>query len=311
MLESKVAENLHRLNKSDSIILAVSGGMDSCGLLHVMRRLGCQKLLVVHFDHQIRQTSFQDVLFVQQLASKYNINSVIGYPVKSIKNESDARKERYNFLLKVAKENGLRIIMTAHHADDQVETVLHNILRGTGFDGLAGIPMFSALDYGISLIRPFLNVRRVEIETYLLSLGYTDWIHDETNDSMDFTRNKIRKQLLPMIRNNIYKDADDAILRLADLAKGWKEVSEATLSGWDIQISYRANSVSIPLSVWESIPIFWRGEIIKKIWRKMDWPARSLDTASIKRICAGDLSTTAGGIFVKIISGSMTFQNES
>src|SRR5438876_8996831 len=131
--------------------------------------------------------------------------------------EGAARKARYDFLAYAASECGARYVATAHTADDQVETMLFNILRGTGLLGLAGIPRLRQLTDAATIIRPLLDVTRTEVLSYLQSLGqpYRD---DSTNRLEEYTRNRIRLQLLPLLERDYNPRVREALLRLATIA---------------------------------------------------------------------------------------------
>ena len=169
-------------------VVAVSGGVDSITLLHVLAKNKIDGLVVAHFDHGIRSDSSDDAEFVGRIAKQYNIpfemkREELG-PQTS---EAFARERRYLFLRSVAKKYQAKII-TAHHADDVVETVILNFKRGTGWRGLA------VLDSS-DIIRPFLNFTKAEITTYAKHYGYI-WHEDSTNRSNLYLRNRIRHQLI-------------------------------------------------------------------------------------------------------------------
>src|SRR5262249_20572855 len=126
-----------------------------------------------------------------------------------------------------AEQVGARYVATGHTADDQVETVLHHILRGTGIDGLAGIRRTRAISPSVALVRPLLWARRSDVLSYLQALGQEFRI-DRSNEDVRFTRNRIRNELLPELRQNFNQNVDDALLRLASqAAEAQQVISEA------------------------------------------------------------------------------------
>ena len=166
-------------------VVAVSGGVDSVVLLDYMAGHPEYKLIVAHFDHGIRDDSHEDEMFVRSLAEKY------GLPFESKREELGkraseelARCRRYAFLRLVAKKHGA-LIATAHHADDAVETIAINLIRGTGWRGLA------VLDSDI--IRPLLDMGKQEILDYATSHNL-QWHEDSTNASDTYLRNRIRRK---------------------------------------------------------------------------------------------------------------------
>ena len=208
--------------------MAVSGGADSVAMLRFFaeNRQSGSELAVAHVNHGLRsQESDDDAQLVRELAEKFNLPYFEHCIKKTDWNadetgsrESAARNLRYDFLVATAERNGLRHIATGHTKNDQVETVLHRILRGTGISGLAGIPMVRKINEAVSLIRPMLHVSRDEILDYLRALGQ-DYRTDSTNKATDFTRNRIRLELLPHLREQYNVNVDEAILRLSGLAE--------------------------------------------------------------------------------------------
>lgn len=170
-------------------VLAVSGGVDSVVLLDVLSKISDLEIIVAHFDHGIRHDSSDDADFVQDLAKKYNL------PYESKREELGesasedlARNRRYEFLREVAKKHDAKLV-TAHHADDVIETIAINLVRGTGWRGLA------AMDSDI--VRPLTQTTKTEIVNYAKENNLT-WHEDFTNQNDDYLRNKIRRQTMPL-----------------------------------------------------------------------------------------------------------------
>ncbi len=179
-------------------VVAVSGGADSVALLRALVECGA-KVVVGHVNHQLRRDeSDGDERFVVELAN------TLGVPVRMVRvnvadlggnMESTARRVRYDWLASVAAEAGADWFATGHTADDQAETVLHRMIRGTGLQGLRGIA-------GVrdSILRPLLTVTRADLLDYLASLRQP-FRTDSTNADTAFTRNRIRAELLPLLRS--------------------------------------------------------------------------------------------------------------
>lgn len=167
-------------------VVAVSGGVDSVALLHMMRQLPRVELIVAHFDHGIRPDSIDDALFVSALASHYQL------PFESRReelgeqaSEEQARARRYAFLRDVARRHKAQLV-TAHHADDVVETIAINHLRGTGWRGLA--PMTS------DVLRPLATMNKQALLQYARK-HHLQWHEDSTNQSDKYLRNRVRQAL--------------------------------------------------------------------------------------------------------------------
>ncbi|HAA89867.1 MAG TPA: tRNA lysidine(34) synthetase TilS [Peptococcaceae bacterium] len=203
------------------VVVAVSGGSDSLALLHVLKELRDSyqwELHVAHLNHLLRPAAGEEAAFVQGLAHRWGLPVTIGYcRVTQLASrwkvgiEEAARIARYHFLLQVARSVGAQRIAVGHHADDQVETVLFNIIRGTGPAGLAGIPWRNG-----PIVRPLLGVTRQEIESYCRQAGLS-WCTDLSNLDTTYFRNKIRHLLLPLLKREFNPEINQAVLRLADI----------------------------------------------------------------------------------------------
>lgn len=184
-----------------TILCAVSGGRDSVCLLHYLCSLREKcgfAVAAAHYNHRMRPTAQRDQDFVAELCRALDVPLYVGagdvYAIakeRGLGVEETGRILRYDYLKEVADAIGAQRIATAHHQDDQAETVLLNLLRGTGPEGLRGIPAVRG-----RLIRPLLDTPREEIEAYLARHGLGH-VEDETNDSLAFTRNRLRKNVMP------------------------------------------------------------------------------------------------------------------
>jgi tRNA(Ile)-lysidine synthase len=221
---ARAAADLGPLKAGGRILVAVSGGMDSMALLHALDDAG-YAAGVAHFDHQTRSgASAEDAAFVREVCRR------LGAPfflecraveaearAAGLSFEAHARRVRYDFLLRTAKEAGYGVIATGHHADDQAETVLMRVLTGCGLDGLTGIAPVRAED-GIRIIRPQLGVPRAVIAAWMRAAGH-GWREDASNADTVFPRNFVRHELLPLITEKLNPRAAAALCRLADLAR--------------------------------------------------------------------------------------------
>ena len=189
----------------DPILVGVSGGPDSLCLLDLLVTTK-RPLIVAHFNHQLRPESDQEAEHVQDLAQRYALPFVsASQDVKSFASENSfsleeaARKARYRFLFARAREAGAQVIAVAHHADDQVETVLMHLLRGAGLSGLKGMAAVTLLpefDPDIRLIRPLLRTWRMDIEAYCQT-HQLETVEDLTNSDQTYFRNRLRHSLIP------------------------------------------------------------------------------------------------------------------
>jgi|SRR5262245_7710116 len=186
-------------------ILAVSGGADSVALLRALDDdPPAGGLVVAHLNHRLRGTeSDADAQFVAELCPcwPHRVEAIdvraAAEPGENL--EAAARRVRYDFLARVARAAGASWVATAHTLDDQAETILHRLIRGTGLRGLRGIAERRPLVPEVQLLRPMLTVCRAEVIAYLREIGQ-DWREDATNLDPTFTRNRIRHELLPLLR---------------------------------------------------------------------------------------------------------------
>lgn len=198
----------------DTIVVAVSGGADSTALLLALHELKNSSKLrinicVAHLDHKLRPASAGDAKWVAGLAEKLGYESVIGRSkVAEIASsnsdnlEQAAREARYAFLERTAKRKSATYVLTGHTMDDQAETVLLRLMRGSAGSGLGGMEQVRPLgkSKSIKLVRPLLWARRSDTEAYC-RLRKTEFLTDEMNADQKFARVKVRQQLLPLMQS--------------------------------------------------------------------------------------------------------------
>lgn len=192
---------------AQTLVVGVSGGADSVALLHILKELKA-KVVVGHFNHHLRETAERDARFVATLCESWRIPFEQGEgqieqlaKAAGLGIEEAARQARYAFLFGLARKLSAYTVVTAHHADDQVETVLMHFLRGAGLDGLGGMAYHSTLaafDEQIAIYRPMLGVAKTEILSYCAAREL-DFVEDETNDDPRIYRNRLRNELLPLL----------------------------------------------------------------------------------------------------------------
>ncbi len=216
----------------DRVGVAVSGGADSVALLRILmeRRSDLGLVLsVVHFNHKLRgMESDTDECFVAELASSYDLSffraeaeTATFAREKAMSIEAAARDLRYAFFGRLIREAEFDKVATAHTRDDQAETVLLRIIRGTGTSGLAGILPKLKVGEG-AVVRPMLEVRRADVLQYLGALGQS-WREDSTNSETVYTRNRLRHELLPEIAQNFNPEIHESLANLAEIARAEDE----------------------------------------------------------------------------------------
>jgi tRNA(Ile)-lysidine synthase len=225
MILNKIKDTIRRydlIGKGDRVLVGVSGGPDSVTLLYLLKSLSKPygfKLEIAHLDHMLRKDSKKDAEFVTSLGLKLKIPVTTGkIDIKKLavkgSLEEVARNARLGFLFKVAKKIKADKIALAHNLDDQAETVLMRVIRGTGLYGLSGIIPKRKL-YGIEVIRPLIRIQRREIEAFLKKKGTNARI-DKTNQEDLYFRNKIRNRLLPLLEKGYNPNIKNALSNMAE-----------------------------------------------------------------------------------------------
>jgi tRNA(Ile)-lysidine synthase len=230
--------------RGQDIVVAVSGGVDSMVLLHSLHRLARVRqwgLTVAHLNHQLRgRSSDADQRLVERtarqlglpiIAQRADIRAIAAAGKGSI--EMVARRVRHEFLAHVAKENGIRAIALAHHADDQVELFFLRLLRGAGGDGLSGMEPVAAspADPQIKIVRPLLGLSRAEIEAHARRERIL-FREDASNRSTDHLRNRIRHELLPLLARKFQPAIREIVLRTIDLLSADADFSWHAALDW-------------------------------------------------------------------------------
>ncbi len=215
-----------------TIVIGLSGGPDSVCLLDVIALMVERgeleaALHPAHLNHGLRGAeSDGDEAFVRRLAARRGLPLTVSHrDVEAVRAETGesleeaARRERYDFLAGVAEDQGAEAVAVGHHADDQVETVVHRLLRGAGLRGLGGMPRSRPIDEGsaVRLVRPLLTVRRHQVLEYLAERGLS-FRSDASNVDRQFLRNRIRHELVPTLERDYNPGFSEAILRLSDAA---------------------------------------------------------------------------------------------
>ena len=237
------------LDNGAKVVAGVSGGADSTALLLILLRLG-YRVHAVHCNFHLRGSeSDRDQQFVTDLCNRLGVElEICQYNTQQyasdhgISIEMAARELRYADFERIMHKCGASAVCIAHHRDDSVETVLLNLIRGTGIKGLTGIKPRNG-----HIIRPLLCVSRQDIENWLNEIGQS-YVTDSTNLETDYTRNKIRNQLLPLMRS-INPDADNAVNDTAKhLQQTYAIYSKAIKSATDriVTISGGITTISIP-----------------------------------------------------------------
>jgi tRNA(Ile)-lysidine synthase len=282
------------------VVVAVSGGADSIALLRAV--VGTERgVVAAHLNHQLRgAASDADEAFVAALCDRLKAEGCTRLAFRSERLdvarrareaganlESEARRLRYAWLRQVAQESGCGLVVTGHSADDQAETVLHRLLRGTGLAGLRGIARRRPLGDGVELVRPLLSVTRADILEYLAQQGQ-DYRTDASNADCRFTRNRIRHELLPLLARDYNPAVARTLGRLAEQAVGAAAViAEAAAQLLKVAERPRAGPlVILDSSALVGVSPYLLTEVFRCVWDREGWPAGEMNGAAWKRLIA-------------------------
>lgn len=234
---------LSGVSPTDPLLVAFSGGRDSVSLVEALLRGGFNKLTLTHLDHSLRPESAAEAAWVKNFALERNLSVVTGRtPVAELAAsvgkglEETARDARYKFFAKVALDCSISKIVLAHHADDQIETLIFRLLRGAGMGGLSAMAPQSERHtdgFSLTLLRPMLAIWRSEIDAFITKLG-VPFLEDPSNAKHDFTRNRIRHVLIPEMENVMRRPVREALWRTAEVLRAEGEfltAAEHAVSG--------------------------------------------------------------------------------
>lgn len=261
-------EFVHKHNliaHGDKIIVSVSGGIDSVVLLEVANELMAEwncMLAVAHFNHQLRaKESDDDETFVRTLAKAHNLECHVGRADTSaaaskrkLSIQEAARDLRYEFLSELRHSLGFDKIATGHNADDNAETILLNLVRGTGIHGLAGIP---AMRQDSSIVRPLLFATREQIQAYAVSRSLRHR-EDSSNEKTDYTRNFLRHTIIPQIRERMNPNVIGTLSRTGELFRQLEQYLRAEAEQFlsDIAVRHSNEEIVLDRTKLQTKPVF-------------------------------------------------------
>ncbi|MGA9778658.1 MAG: tRNA lysidine(34) synthetase TilS, partial [Verrucomicrobiia bacterium] len=246
-LLQRVEQNIlsrHLLKDGQMVLVAVSGGLDSMTLLQILRELAMRhkwKLTVAHFNHQLRgRSSDADEGLVRRTAATLKLPFAVARAdvrkfakTSKLSIEMAARKLRHEFYVRAARERKISVVALAHHADDQVELFFLRLLRGAGSEGLAGMKWRSPspADWKITLVRPMLAAAKADLRDFARE-NKVRFREDATNARLDLPRNRVRNELLPLLRRRYQPALTRTILRLMELVGAEAEVVGEMTRRW-------------------------------------------------------------------------------
>jgi tRNA(Ile)-lysidine synthase len=277
-------------------LVGVSGGADSVALALGLVRLApadaARQLVIAHADHGLRAESAADYDFVATFAERLGVRFVgrrlaVAAAAGREGVEGRARRLRYEFLAAAAHEAGARHVLVAHTADDQAETILHRLLRGTGIAGLAGMRRSRRLADGVALLRPLLHVSRGSVREFLAATGQ-DWREDATNADVRHARNFLRHEILPRCEAGPYPAATDAIARLgaqaAASAAALASAAEHLLEAHSSRLE--DGTVVLRTAGLATLDRQLVAELFARLWDREGWPRRDMTARHYGQLAA-------------------------
>ena len=279
--------------KLRKLLVAVSGGPDSTALLHALashrKDLGLD-LHVAHLDHDFRgKEAHDDATFVETMAKKLNLPATIEQAdsfeyqrLHSISSFEEASREvRYQFLRRVACKVGAQAVAVGHTADDQIETILMHMIRGSGIDGLQGMQEFSKWgsprhNEKLQVFRPLLAVSKTDCRSYCAKLNIP-YREDSSNTMNQFTRNKIRNRLIPLLET-INPAIRNSLIRLGHISSKTNEyIRNQAIKAWDKVVTSHPNSVHIDTTGFIKLDIAIQHILVRMIYKSLTGTLRKLE----------------------------------
>jgi len=218
----------HLFERNGRLLVAVSGGQDSLSLIKLLLDLQPKwgwHLGIAHCDHRWRTDSQANANHIENLAKSWDISFYLETAIEALNSEAAARNWRYEALKAIALEHNYNYIVTGHTKSDRAETLLYNLMRGTGADGLQALTWQRPLTDNILLVRPLLEITRAETGDFCQDFQLPIW-EDSTNEDLKYTRNRIRLELLPYLQENFNPQVESALAQTAELLQAEVEYLE-------------------------------------------------------------------------------------
>ena len=326
------------LPRGGTVVVGVSGGPDSVCLLHVLRTLAPEygvTLHVAHLNHQLRGTNAdEDASFVRRLATEWGLpctiesRDVTAYAERErLAIEEAARQMRYGFLAEVAEQVGSNTVAIAHHADDQAESVLMHVIRGSGIAGLRGMRPKSQIgdlrlntQYpipNIQLIRPLLYVTRADIQVYCAVNGL-DPHFDMSNLDQTYFRNWLRHTVLPLLAQH-NPGVRDVLCRTAEVAAADYDLLRADMErAWTQVARVSPAAITFDLAGWRALPLALKRATVRQAIHQLRQHLRNINFVHVERAvdmaergATGDRATLADGLMLTLAYDSFTIADKS
>lgn len=311
-VESEVRRQMTQFNGPG--LVAVSGGADSVALLLAMKTVCQTSVTAVHVNYKMRgDESDGDEDFVHRLTETLQIECVSKtLPIVSNSQiEENARRLRYDWFRDLAAERNCKWIALGHTADDQIETVLYRFMRGTGLKGLMGIPYQRFLSPEISIVRPFLHLRRKDILEYLDSRSQK-FRSDSSNSSMRFTRNQIRHELIPVL-HRLNPQFDVSILRLAEQTSEFQSFLEEQIQDFAqrVVLPPAGEMQILDANLLSETSSYLVRSFFRYFWQQQSWPQKEMTAEHWQRLGTLQSGDFPGGVSVRRVGKVVQISRKS
>ena len=257
----------HLLQHNQRLLVAVSGGQDSLCLIKLLLDLlplWGWHLGIAHCDHRWRPDSEANANHVEQLARTWNTSFYRYTSEQILKSEAASRQWRYQALSAIAASNHYNCIVTGHTASDRAETLLYNLIRGSGADGLQALTWKRSLGSGIELVRPLLEVTRAQTAQFCQDMQLAVW-EDSTNQDLKYARNRIRQELLPYLQTHFNPQVEQALAQTAELLQAEVEYLELAAHQLMQQAMPQPKSPRLNRRVLQTAPLALQRRVMRQV----------------------------------------------
>jgi tRNA(Ile)-lysidine synthase len=310
----KAIEQQNLICRADKILIGVSGGADSVALASILQSLRATlgvQLVIAHFNHKLRASADADQRFVEGLAKRFNVPFIsAGWTGKRSSSEESSREKRFAFFIRAAMKTNADSVALAHTMNDQAETVLMRILRGSGLQGIGAIRPKNKM-HGMTFIRPLLGFQRQEIETYLRGQKLRFRI-DPTNLKPFFYRNKIRLDLLPYIAKKYNPNIHGSLVNLADISStdfDYLEQAAVKIFKQLVRIDFKKRCVSFAVSGFNRQHLSMKRMLIRMAYAEIKGDMNQLTLAHLREV-DDLLEKRLRGAIVHFPAGVSVFQDQ-